>query len=1089
MAGGEREDALVQAALEKSSDAARLLFLEGACLGDPDLLQRVHQRLGLRTARCEPQVGPDSAMPSTADAPARIGPGGNIGPYRLLQEIGEGGMGTVFLAEQKRPVSRRVAVKLMKAGIGSQQAIARFDAEKQALALMDHPNIAKVFDAGTTESGRPYFVMELVKGIPITQYCDQERLSPVDRLKLFIPVCHAVQHAHQKGVIHRDLKPSNVIVGHYDGRPVPKVIDFGVAKAISGKLTDQTMATELGQIVGTLEYMAPEQIVSNNLDIDTRADIYSLGATLYELLVGVTPLSGRTLRDAPLAELLRTVRDVEPLTPSQQLLHALPDLAANRGVEPARLVRLINGELDWIVMKCLEKERVRRYETANGLATDIECYLNDEPVIAGPPSRIYRLSKFVRRNLWPILAIVTIVVALFAGLCGTTILAYLWGNEVGEKKLVIADLNRRVYEGESILAFQAWNDGNLDRLANLLPSMDSNLRGIEWQVLKWQYDAIKDTPKIATIESVFGLAYSSDGKFLAFAGRNARLYHRASSQIHALSPNNGCSHVTFSPLGEHLIGSNSSSSASAVYVWRLPEKALLAETSARFTGLASVTISPDGRFAAGVRPNKAIEARQFPGGELVWSRDHQEVREDENRYVVTFSADGRFLAVGSRDERLCVWRAEDGKLLADRDTNHWIEGLVFSPDNATLVAIGERGVTLWSVSTEAVTQREQLNIPAVSGAFSPDGTLLALGCSDHCVRLVDTKDLSPIARLLHSAYPLAVAFSPDGKEIAGGGRNGEIFQWSSDLWDNNEVRRGMEHWQLPLAVSGQGAVATCEDSETGFRLKLWDTVGNRETFLTDVTSTSVLPFPPAIAVSPDGRTVAIGCNDGFIRLWSLDQERVVREYQVHGTRINSLSYSSDGELLASGGREPGVTVMNVKSGVPLALPLGFDNDIEVISVAFSSKGLLAAAGGVWDRHGETKIWKREGSTLSPQHSLMHPDIARWVAFSPDGNRLIVTEDFDAALFHVMDTATWKTICTIKGHAAKSMVGVFSYDGRRIITGSDDFTIRFWDAHTGVPLGTLETGERTRAIVVLPGDRGLVSASREGTVRIWKSANQ
>ena len=325
-----------------------------------------------------------------------------IGPYKLLQQIGEGGMGSVWMAEQEKPVRRRVALKLIRGDMGSKEAIARFEAERQALAMMDHQNIAKVLDAGTTETGNPYFVMELVKGIPITQYCDENKLSIKERLELFVPVCNAIQHAHQKGIIHRDLKPSNVLVTLYDGKPVPKVIDFGLAKALehTTRLTDKTMFTEFGKVVGTVQYMAPEQAEMNALDVDTRTDVYSLGVMLYELLTGSTPLDKDTLGKNALLQILAIIREKEPPRPSARLSSsgdAVTGISEQRKIAPAKLQQILRGELDWIVIKALEKDRTRRYETANGLAMDVDRYLNNDVVLARPPSASYRLRKQLRQ--------------------------------------------------------------------------------------------------------------------------------------------------------------------------------------------------------------------------------------------------------------------------------------------------------------------------------------------------------------------------------------------------------------------------------------------------------------------------------------------------------------------------------------------------------------------------------------------------------------------------------------------------------------------------------------------------------------------
>jgi eukaryotic-like serine/threonine-protein kinase len=398
-------------------------FIAEQCGDDDSLRERVQRLLDAHVEIGSFMDKPAVAAISTIDQTSLEQAGAQIGPYKLLQQIGEGGMGTVFLAEQTDPVKRQVALKVIKPGMDSRQVIARFEAERQALALMDHPHIARVFDAGTTASGRPYFVMELVKGIPLTKYCDDHRLTPRDRLALFIPVCQAIQHAHQKGVIHRDIKPSNVLVAIYDGKPVPKVIDFGVAKATGQRLNEQTLVTGLGSVVGTLEYMSPEQAELNQTDIDTRTDIYSLGVLLYELLTGSTPLEKKRLKEAAILEVLRLIREEEPPKPSTRLstIEGMPSVAANRGLEPRKLSGLVRGELDWIVMKALEKDRNRRYETANGFAADVLRYLNEEPVLARTPSARYRLSKFVRRNRGPVLAVSLVLLALVVGVIGTWI--------------------------------------------------------------------------------------------------------------------------------------------------------------------------------------------------------------------------------------------------------------------------------------------------------------------------------------------------------------------------------------------------------------------------------------------------------------------------------------------------------------------------------------------------------------------------------------------------------------------------------------------------------------------------------------------
>jgi serine/threonine protein kinase/Tfp pilus assembly protein PilF len=402
-------------------------FIDQACAGDAALRAEVEDLLQAHSAAGSfldaPAIARTIDMP--AEPPIAAAPGTVIGPYKLLQQIGEGGMGVVYMADQLAPVRRKVALKIIKPGMDTREVIARFEAERQALALMDHPHIARVFDAGATAAGRPYFVMELVRGVPITDYCDQNNLPVHERLELFVTVCHAVQHAHQKGIIHRDIKPSNVLVTLHDGHPLPKVIDFGVAKAIGQQLTDKTLFTQFAQMVGTPLYMSPEQAQLTGQDVDTRGDIYSLGVMLYELLTGTTPFERGRLKQAALDEIRRMIREEDPPSPSARLSSTAGEtqtaVAAHRRVDPRGLSRLVRGDLDWIVMKALEKDRSRRYETANGFAADIGRYLSDEPVLACPPSAAYWLRKFVHRHKGLVLASMVVLAALVLGIAGTTI--------------------------------------------------------------------------------------------------------------------------------------------------------------------------------------------------------------------------------------------------------------------------------------------------------------------------------------------------------------------------------------------------------------------------------------------------------------------------------------------------------------------------------------------------------------------------------------------------------------------------------------------------------------------------------------------
>src|SRR5438067_737529 len=531
-----RANDLFLKAAEMCSPDGRREFLERECAGDPALRAEVEALLEAndRAGGFLEAPAPAAHLVATVEAPAVAErPGTTIGPYKLLEQIGEGGFGVVFLAEQQEPMRRKVALKVLKPGMDTRQVVARFEAERQALALMDHPHIAHVFDGGEAASGRPYFVMELVRGIPLTDFCDQNHLPVRQRLELFISVCQAVQHAHQKGVIHRDLKPSNILVTLHDGTPVAKVIDFGIAKAMGQQLTDKTLFTGFAQMIGTPLYMSPEQAELSGLDVDTRSDVYSLGVLLYELLTGTTPLDEERLRGLGYDELRRVILTDEPPKPSTRISTlgaAAVTVSANRQSDPRRLGQAVRGELDWIVMRCLEKDRNRRYESASALASDVQRYLSDESVQACPPTTWYRFRKFARRNRRAVAtatAAALVVVTAVTGLAASTFLITreqrATAKALGDANAARDDLERtnerervEAYFRRIALAHAALSVNDLGGARKLLRECPEDLRGWEWRYLM---RLCRVYPVVIRGEkAIHGVVLSSNGERLASTG-------------------------------------------------------------------------------------------------------------------------------------------------------------------------------------------------------------------------------------------------------------------------------------------------------------------------------------------------------------------------------------------------------------------------------------------------------------------------------------------------------------------------------------------------------------------------------------------
>jgi eukaryotic-like serine/threonine-protein kinase len=1111
------EEEIFHQALARQDPEERAAYLRQACGDDAALRASVEALL-------RADVGATGFMERTApDADATLGvpigerPGMVIGPYKLRQEIGEGGMGMVFMAEQTVPVKRVVALKVIKAGMDSRQVLARFDAERQALALMDHPNIAKVLDAGATEQGRPYFVMELVKGVPITRYCDEHRLTPRQRLELLIPVCQAVQHAHQKGIIHRDLKPSNVLIAPYDGVPVPKVIDFGVAKATGPKLTERTLFTELGSVVGTLEYMSPEQAELNNFDIDTRSDIYALGVLLYELLTGSTPLEKKRLGEAALLEVLRRIREEEPPRPSTRLstTEALPSIAASRGLEAKQLSGLLRRELDWVVMKALEKDRNRRYESAGAFAADVRRYLHDEPVQACPPSATYRLRKFVRRNKTGVLTASVVAVAVVALVACTLLFQQEQARTAEARAHAATDLaaaeaqarsrlESQLYLQRIALADREWSANNLSRMEALLEKCPSDLRGWEWHYLKrLRYRTLAplrhDSP-------VISLAFSRDGKLLATGTQagvvTVRLAKTGQELRQWKAHQTNTTSVVFSPDGRYLATGSQDMTAK---VWDL-EKVLQGEFQApllqwKHTCVVwSVTFSPDGQRLASAAGDEADKKGEVKVWDLNTGQEALTLSGFTSAvYDVRFSPDGRRLATAS-GELVKLWDAQTGReQLTCRDPDGNLRVVTFSPDGRRLAAVGghigahpDREIKVW----DAQTGHEDLSLRGHVGglrhvAFSPDGRRLASTGLDQTVKLWDAATGHEVLTLRgHLDDVFGLAFSPDGHQLASGCTDKTVR-----IWDATPVERepGPEY----LTLRGHtGAVTDVAFHPTDARylasagadgtVRVWDTGSGKELYTLGGSPSSM---GQRVAYSPDGRHLAavnpgpyVGSRaDKPVRVWDTITSMETRGFRDHSNRDLCLAFSPDSRHLASAGFDRAVRVCEVTTGKDVQ-PAFRHHSWPIFGVAFRPPDgrYLASCSG--DSTVQVWVWPTGEAprVLEPGHAGR----VLSVAFSRDGE-LLASGSADRTV-KVWDARTWKLLNNLPDPTGAVQCVAFGRDRRRLAWGSSDSTVKVWD---GPGMDTQVLRGHTswvKGLAFSPDGKRIASASLDGTVKIWQA---
>ena len=1044
------------------------------------------------------------------------GPGTKIGRYELLSLIGEGGMGLVYQAEQKEPVKRRVALKIIKPGMDTKQVVTRFEAERQTLAILEHPNIAHVFDAGTTETGRPYFVMEYVEGRSITKYCDQQKLSIEQRLELFQEVCEGVHHAHQKGIIHRDIKPSNVLVSVQNDKAIPKIIDFGIAKAITQPLSGETAYTEQGQLLGTPEYMSPEQAEMAYQDVDTRSDIYSLGVLLYELLAGVPPFDAKRLREGGIEHIQQVICEEQPRTPSARLT-SLGDkakaVAERRRTQIITLTRRLHRELEWIPMKAMRKDRTRRYRSASELADDIQNYINGTPLIAGPESTMYRARKFVRRHAGSVatVALVTLVVVL--GLVTSIIMgcraerarrqeasarkqveqalvraekaekAAQEQSKIAEEQRTLAEeraeeYRRSLYYNRIALSEIAYRDGNIQRLRKLLDSCPKDLRAWEWDYLNYISD---QSSKTIQGHYAWELGISPDGKRIAASdSNNAIKIWDASSGVELrtlLGHNKRVINSTFSPDGKLIV---SGAYDGIIRVWDVNSGEEIM-TLKGHKDRAGAYFSPDGtRIISGSMDNTIIVWDAVTGNELTTWNTH-----DEQSRCHAISPDGKYIVSGGDSSVLRLWDATTGaELKVFRGHNDGIRSVAFSPDGKHIISGGfDSTIKVWDAGTgEELKTLHGHKDTIYSVAYDSRGERIASGSRDGTIKLWDTETGSELMTLSgHLDYVSSVAFSPHGERIFSTGQDGMIKVWdlSQDYID-------------PVILEGYQSIAFSPDGTkfvtSGENITIWDAVNVNE--LMKMNAVGGLA-----SYSPDGKYIIstdsqIGAKR--IKIWDAITGKDLLTLSGHEATIWSLSYSPDGTRIASGSVDKTIRIWDASTGVEIRTLRGhgdwpdYPEISPVTSVAFSPDGKLVASCS-YDY--TVRIWNPETGT-EMKTLKGHSYIVNDVAFSPDGKR-IGSASSDGT-FRIWNVATGSELMAVKAHEGEVISIAFSPDGKRIVTGSKDKTIRIWDAETGLEIIMLRIGGEVWGLSFSPDGKTLATTSKitrtsGHTVTIWKSA--
>ena len=1131
-------------AVELQSAEERDAYLDGACRLDGDLRLRVEALLRSDAsdsflempAMKTPMADATDSLPcevsgsvigsqneNSADPidSLRVGPFDKLmaGRYKLLEKIGEGGMGIVYMAEQIEPVSRKVALKIIKLGMDTKQVVARFEAERQALALMDHPNIAKVFDGGVTETGRPYFVMELVQGIPITEFCDNNKLTTQKRVELFLPVCQAIQSAHQKGILHRDIKPNNVMVSYLHGEPVAKVIDFGIAKAINRKLTEKTLFTQFASMVGTPAYMSPEQAEMSVIDVDTRTDVYSLGVLLYELLTGTTPFLEERLRSAGYGEMRRIIAEEEPEKPSTRmstleggLKHSVSTF---RKADIETLQRRFKGDLDWITMKCLEKDRRRRYETPNELAADLRRHLESKPVLAVAPSTFYKLRKAWNRNMGVytsvLLAFLCLVIATFFSGWQSIVATRAKNRAIEaetekerqrqESEAARKLARRRAYASDMRLAQWSLKNYQIGRARELLDRQipledEEDLRGWEWRYL-WQ--SIQSDAKVTIAKThhwILDMKVSQDQNGLAITqqGQGGVEWLALSSgekkTVFAPDLQNVC--MALHPL-EHVIaigGKDQSTDVIRFYEWDAGSLSKVVKLPGPCRGLI---YSHDGNqliVRVGGKINqiivwdlRAVEpiSRVLAQGRALYAYN--------GFGGLALSHDNQWLAFATSDGEIELIHLETKqvKWTATKPLRDQIRSLVFSPDSRWLAGAGccsETDVLIWDAETGALAHRLKGHQAWISSlAFSADGESLYSGSADRTLRVWDMSKMSLRQTLTGHADEIWQVVIGDQAEVITGDKEGVICRWEPAqpqkpvypiLLDVGEPLSNFWRSSVRWAFEGEGESILSLNSEgsvTRYAGHLFD----------EVEQVLVIPHPGSPGMmrhfSADGRRLAVEYEQGKVEVWDIEQGQSSRILQTSEQALLDMKLNQTGGQLITLDLGGQLIVWDMETG----LKVDSWSDPEARSVYYSTDAThvywTRAEGGLSVRDMLTGNTISKSFPVSSVFDCAIPQDFPFLAVAVEPSRTMILEK-----------ATLGEHANMGPHLLGEKALAFAPDTRRLATASQGSeTLRLWDWERGEELITLEGGPYVVREVKFSKNGNVVGVrDNHGSILLWRA---